>query len=86
MTRQSRRHGGRRFDGNLLADLRLAAFRTQTEVAREVGVTVRQYQRWEGNESQPQAPHVRALAEVFGHEPAGFYRPADDPDGEGVAA
>jgi transcriptional regulator with XRE-family HTH domain len=85
MARHARRHTGRVFDGGRLFEARSRAFLSQVEVAAQVGVTARQYQRWEGNESEPQPRHVRALAEVFDCDPASFFVERD-PNGEGVAA
>jgi transcriptional regulator with XRE-family HTH domain len=73
MARHAIRHTRREFDNHALAERRLSAFQTQAEVAEGVGVSSRQYLRWEQGQSQPQVRHVRALAEHFGVEPASFY-------------
>jgi transcriptional regulator with XRE-family HTH domain len=67
------------FNGARLGRLRRAAFLTQAELAHEVGVTLRQYQRWEAGTSEPQFRSVRALAERLGCEPASFYE--SEPNG-----
>ncbi|HKV67854.1 MAG TPA: helix-turn-helix transcriptional regulator [Gaiellales bacterium] len=73
------------FNGARLARRRLAAFRTQAELAHEVGVTLRQLQRWEAGTSDPQFRFVRALATALGVEPAWFYGPNDDTPTEAAA-
>jgi len=61
------------FNGARLARARREAFRTQSELAHDVGVTLRQYQRWEGGQSDPQFRFVRALGRALGRDPGWFY-------------
>jgi transcriptional regulator with XRE-family HTH domain len=61
-----------------LREIREQKDMTQEQVARAVGVTTRQYQRWEGAISTPYWRNIEALAEAFGVEPGVI---VDYPDG-----
>lgn len=52
-----------------LTEIRERKGMTQDQVAREVGVTTRQYQRWEGAMSTPYWRNIEALAEALGVSP-----------------
>ena len=57
------------------AALRMArknSFKTQIELAREVGITLRSYQAWEAG-TEPHPHNVLKLAEVLGVEPLAFF-------------
>ena len=49
--------------------MRVAAAKTQREVAAAVGVTERAYVRWEQGEALPDAQNLVRLADFFGVEP-----------------
>jgi transcriptional regulator with XRE-family HTH domain len=74
------------FNGRRLAKRRRAKFHTQAELANEIGVTLRQYQRWEAGTSDPQFRFVRALATALSCEPGWFYGGEDEPDDDRAAA
>lgn len=52
--------------GDRLQELRLAHGLTQENAAPRVGVSYRQWQRWEGNESEPHAANLKKIADAFG--------------------
>jgi len=54
--------------GRLLA-LREEASLTQYDVAKEVGVTSTTVSNWERDLHEPEPPHLRALARLFGTSP-----------------
>ena len=56
--------------GKNVKNLRLAQGMTQEQVAREVGMTWRNYQRYEKGKIVPRNENLEKLAKVFGVEPA----------------
>lgn len=54
--------------------LRLAAGKTQREIAAAVGVTERTYVRWEHGQNHPDALSLVRLAGYFGVEPRELLR------------
>jgi len=59
------RNRGRVFDHVELRHQRLDALKTQAQMAVDLGVTVRAYQRWESGVGQPSLEHIRDLADLF---------------------
>jgi transcriptional regulator with XRE-family HTH domain len=53
-----------------LAALRRRRFLTQTELANQVGVSMKTVQAWEGGRAQPRLRHIPPLAEALGIPPA----------------
>ena len=65
--------------------MRIAAAKTQREVAAAVGVTERAYVRWEQGEALPDAQNLVRLADFFGVEPRELL-PSEPVEPEPVAA
>lgn len=55
-----------------LTELRAAHDLTQERAAAKVGVTVRQWQRWEGGASVPYARNLSQVADAFGFDVSEF--------------
>lgn len=68
-----------------LTELREAHQLTQEKAAAHVGVTMRQWQRWESGESVPYSRNLDAIAEKFGISVATFFE-ADAKDGGPAAS
>lgn len=62
-----------------LAELRDAHDLTQERAAAHVGVTMRQWQRWEGGQSVPYPRNLDAIAERFGIGVEEFFDEPRDP-------
>lgn len=59
----------------LLADLRERHALTQEQAAAKVGVTLRQWQRWEAGTSVPYPRNIELVAARFGIDVAEFFDP-----------
>ena len=66
-----------RFDEAMRAD-----GRTNEQFARDAGFVLRTVMRWRRGESVPMGEALVRLAAALGREPAWFYKPLDDPNGE----
>ena len=67
-----------------LAELREAHNLTQERAAAHVGVTMRQWQRWEGGASVPYPRNLDAIAEKFGIGVQEFFDEPRSPTGNGA--
>lgn len=56
------------FRGKSMAEAREAADLTQPDVAKSLGMTVRQYCRWEYGEVELKPYQLKALSELFFNE------------------
>lgn len=65
-----------------LTELREAHDLTQERAAAKVGVTVRQWQRWESGASVPYARNISAIAGRFGINEGEFFEPGTEPERE----
>lgn len=61
-----------------LTELREVHGLTQERAAGQVGVTVRQWQRWESGKSVPYARNISAIAEHFGINEGEFFDPPEE--------
>lgn len=61
-----------------LTELREAHDLTQERAAAQVGVTVRQWQRWESGKSVPYARNISAIAGHFGINEGEFFDPPEE--------
>lgn len=52
-----------------IRELRLAAFMTQADLAKKLGVRAETVSTWERGVVEPRLSHIRAMAEVFGVDP-----------------
>lgn len=57
----------------ILGELRERNALTQEQAAGKVGVTLRQWQRWEAGESMPYPRNLELIASRFGFEVADFF-------------
>lgn len=62
-----------RFDTEVLKDARSTAGLSQEGVARESGVALRTYIRWEQGMTQPKGAHLLALANALSLNPEQLY-------------
>jgi len=69
-----------------LAELRDEHRLSQEKAAAKVGVTMRQWQRWEAGESTPYHRNLEQIASTFGIQVGEFFEPKTSNGGDGVTS